>query len=253
MQLVLKEIYLILKYNSYIIKMEIPRTKKYNWFIKQINSLIDEANRTNNSSLIIYACFEMRNFFEQIEYSLVTLAIGEEKWEHNKNLFEKIKGIENVFKKSDDDSSIKKTIGKYLSFLSVLMESAKLPYQPICYSFDDAQKLKNELNSYCHLYMRTNDDFIYNSNYINSGKRTINNCFAYLNKCKIITENGVVLVGVEINTFSSSMRTIYENWQSDIINSKEDLKSAILEVNRIEYNNERYKDLGMQKDFRFGI
>lgn len=231
------------------------RNKRLGWFISHINHLLEQAEQNNNSNLVIYACFEMRNFLEQIEYSLVTLSLSQSEWELYKDDFAKTNGIDNVFNKIDkvNGKKIKESVDKYLSFNEVIMKAIEIPYFPISYKFTESQIFKNQLNKYCHLYTCNQSDFNFDSEFIKNGKTTINKCFQYLSISRVINENGITLPGIQIRTLKGSMKIVYDEWTSSQINSKEELLYKIKKINTDEHGGKNASYIGTSKDFRFGI
>lgn len=232
------------------------RYKNCGWFIPHINYLLEESEKYNNSSLVIYACFEMRNLIEQIEYGFVTIALTEGEWKKYKPDFENIGGIKKVFGKATDSNrneNLKEKLDKYLQFCNSIIRVGKLPVMPLSYSMKEAQEYKNQLNDYCHLYTKTQTDFYYNSGFITKGKQLIKEIFKYLNNCRILTESGFISIGFEVNELTGETKNIYDKWIRGDIKSVNELDEILIALNNSQFNGETARFIGKSKDFRFGI
>jgi hypothetical protein len=121
-----------------------------------------------NTNSIIYAYFETRNSLEKMEFDLVQAAMTAEERKDYFDLMSKMDGSNKAFNKLED------SFHYYFTYLKALCEANE--FHPSNYDAKIARRFKTDLNDYCHLYSKTQSDFICGSQFTLDGI-TLVKCF----------------------------------------------------------------------------
>jgi len=130
------------------------RLEEATWLYAHINTLIGSAIGHQDSTLVIYACFETRNFIEKLEFYIIMAALTEEERAKHFEGVEKMWGLNSAFGKI-----IQERAYTYIRFMNALCKAKNVPFRPLGnFDFKTSNRFKTELNKYCHLNIPDSSD-----------------------------------------------------------------------------------------------
>ena len=175
------------------------------WLYSHIHTLLNNAKHFHDSSMVIYACFETRNFLEKLEFYIIMAALTEEERYKYLPEVEKMWGLASAF-----GNFIQERAYIYITFINALHKAKSLPFRPLGrFDFKASNRFKLQLNKYCHLYTKLQPDLEFNSQFIQNGLQLPLRVFEDLVSRKVLDlEHGITIVGTSINEFKGDTLVI---------------------------------------------
>jgi hypothetical protein len=196
------------------------RLEEATWLYSHIPTLLANAIHFRDSSLVIYACFETRNFLEKIEFYIIMAALTEtDRAKYFKDL-EKKGGLSSGFGKI-----IKQRAHTYITFMNALCKAKNVPFRALGYfDFRTSTRLTTELSQYCHLYSRLQPDLEFESDFIQNGLQLPGRVFQFLREKQVLDDvHGITITGIPPTLLKGDSLIILENWRSKKIKTEEEL------------------------------
>ncbi len=139
-----------------------PHIRKQNlsWSIIQIKVLLNQSERDKSSTFLIYAALECRIIIERLELAPLVMAassLDDNTW---KNELDKFKGIQKL------NSKLKSLKFKYQSFTSAFAKAVLENCPLLPFDYKTAENLQSKLAKYIHVYSKTDNDFLFESDYV---------------------------------------------------------------------------------------
>jgi len=190
------------------------------WLLSHIQTLLNSAKIKRDTSLVIYACFETRNFIEKLEFYIIAAALTEEERVKNFKDLEKMGGLSKAF-----GGIIQEKAYTYIRFVNALCKAKNVPFRPLGnYDFKILNRFKLELNAYCHLYSRMQSDLEFDSDFIKEGMTIPGRVFQHLIDNKVLDEvNGINIVGVSVSDLKGDSLDILNKLRNKQIKTEEEL------------------------------
>lgn len=180
------------------------------WIYANIQYLIELAVKYQDSTMVIYACFETRNFLEKIEFEIILAALTDSERSQYLPDLEKMHGLKMAF-----GDIIAEKAHAYISFMNALCKAKPVPFRPPGnFDFKTSTKFKSELNSYCHLYSRTQSDLLFKSPFIQRGLTLVREIFDHLKKQHVLSDvHGITIVGTPVSKLKGDSLEILEKFK----------------------------------------
>ena len=211
-----------------------PHKRKQNlsWSIIQIKVLLNQTERDQSSTFLIYAALECRIIIERLELAPLVMAassLDDETW---KEELEKFKGIQKL------NSKLKSLRFRYQSFTAAFAAAVFENCPLIPFDYKKAEDLQSKLAKYIHVYSKTDDDFLFESDFVKNGIETIKEVLNFLeNSCS--KHEGSYIQGImNFETLSPEMRNEFNDWVS---RKDEDVEALTGRLNKIREENNKKK------------
>lgn len=121
------------------------------WQLKHCEVLLEEAEKYNNTSLVLYAALEARNLLEKTEFDLMLMSTEKSEWEA---LSQMARGKYGLTKSNNKYKALKY---RYQTF-SEAITKVILDFSLKVYDYKASEELQNGLAEYVHIYTRTPDE-----------------------------------------------------------------------------------------------
>lgn len=186
----------------------------------------------SDSSMLFYACYELRNLLEKLEYDFILASIKDADRPKAVAIANSRDGLKNLGR------MYHKSFYHYLNFLKILLEINFIkPPQIADINLKTIHNYIEKLNPYVHLFQKNHSDLMYGSNFTVGASNLINEILIYLKDSQILTEGGISIAGVTVNDFKGSTLDIYERFQKKKILAK-DLKAELIHAYKDEHGSE---------------
>lgn len=214
------------KFNPYI------RKQNVSWSIYQIKMLLNQIQRDNSSTFLNYAALECRIIIERLELAPLVMAASSLEDDSWKKELENFKGIQKL------NSRLKSLRFRYQTFTVAFAEAIFENCPLVPFDYNTAETLQNKLAEYIHVYTKSDDDFLYQSEYVQQGIQLIKETLIFLENSCALSE-GYYLQGIiDINTLSKEMKDEFNDW----VNRKdENIKALTDRLDKIRQKNGRNK------------
>jgi hypothetical protein len=190
------------------------------WLYAHIQYLVDLAVRYEDPTMVIYACFECRNFLEKLEHEIICAALSETERQQYLPDLAKMHGLTKVF-----GNIIEEKAYTYISFMNALCKAKPVPFRPLgIFDFKASNRFKTELNSYCHLYSKKQEDFAFSSEFIQKGLSLPKQVFDHLIHNKVLDpKDGITITGIAVSSLKGDAIEILNRWRNKEIKSQIEL------------------------------
>lgn len=197
------------------------RHEESTWLYKHIQYLTNRAVQYQDTSMVIYACFESRNFLEKIEFDIIMCALTDNEVKKYFKDLKKMGGLNSVF----GNKMIQEKAHTYISFINALCKAKNLPIRPLGYfDFKSLNRFKLELNNYCHLYSKVKSDFEFTSQFIQTGLKLPGIIFDHLKEKKVLDDtNGIPITGTPVSDLKGASLIILEKFRAKTFKSEQEL------------------------------
>lgn len=194
------------------------RENQITWQMAYILTLVDHASVKQDSSTLLHACFESRNLLEKIEFDLVQAAMSLSQRKQYLKEMSRMDGTKNVFNK------LEKSFHDYQTYLKALCKAYNFPKQPSDFDIKTSRRFKTELNDFCHLYSKADEDFVWGSAYLKEGEQKCREVLKYIVDCKLMLEDGSVnILGTTVTELHEKSGGLYHKWKEKIIKTEDEL------------------------------
>lgn len=214
------------KFNPFI------RKQNLSWSIIQIKVLLNQIEKDKSSTFLSYAALECRIIIERLELAPLVMAASSLKDDSWTKELEKFKGIQKL------NSKLKSLRFRYQSFTTAFAEAIFENCPLIPFDYKTAEDLQSKLAKYIHVYNKTDNDFLFESEFVKEGIEIVKQSLNFLeNSCS--NHDGSYKQGIlDFNTLSPEMRDEFNDW----VNRKdEDIKALTERLNRIREKNNKKK------------
>jgi len=214
------------KFNPYI------RRQNLSWSIIQIKVLLTQIERDKSSTLLSYAALECRIIIERLELAILVMAASSLKDDSWTKELEKYKAIQKL------NSKLKSLRFRYQSFTYAFAEAIIENCPLIPFDHKKADDLQNKLAKYIHVYTKSDNDFLFESEFVKEGIEVVKQSLNFLeNSCSY--HDGSYRQGIlDFNTLCPEMRDEFNDW----VNRKdEDINALTARLNRIRERNNTKK------------
>lgn len=196
------------------------RTHNPSWLIHHSHDLLKKALRLEDSSKILYACLELRNCLEMVEFRLILASLEEHERSEVIALAKPHHGIEKTNKK------VKTLNAKFQSFYKMVCEVYGIKGN--AFDFCKSSELKNDLSEYIHIYTRTESELAYGSAFLNAAIPLIASAIGFLEHALNKGDGVYKLQNISITTLSDDDQQILQRWKEGKIKDETDLKEILL-------------------------
>jgi hypothetical protein len=182
------------------------REQNIHWSILQIQTLLENANNQKSSSYICYAALEGRMIIERIEFEILVMAAHDSLDLEWQDLIEKQNGIQKV------NSKYKALKFRYQSFTEAFSKVVliNLPIKP--FEFKKADDFQNRLSQYIHIYTRKPEELSFDSEFIQSGIKLIEETISYLENMFTLHDGGYVFGVLNFSSLKNGFEIEFEKW-----------------------------------------
>jgi hypothetical protein len=189
-----------------------------------MEKFIQNAKEKKSTSYISYAALEGRIAIERIEFEL--LAIGSQKYLTDEWL-DLIRGYKGIDKANSRYKSLKFKVQSYTeAFASVFTE---LPLK--AFEFRKASDYESKLADYLHLYYRSNEELIFENEFMQKGILLIEEVISFLNSLFVKFQNNYIFGVVDISTLMNGAEIVFQKW---LINISNDIEIVIYELSKLK-------------------
>lgn len=194
------------------------------WLLSHIDTLLGNAVTFRDSSMVIYACFEMRNFIEKLEFYIIAAALTEEERQKEFKGLTRMAALSKAFGKV-----IQEKAHTYIRFINALCIAKPVPFSPLGrYDFKILNRFKLELNAYCHLYSRMQNELEFDSDFIQNGLALPGRVYDHLIKAEVLhPRNGINIVGISVSQLKADSLEILNKLRRNEIKNDEELIEAL--------------------------
>ena len=203
------------------------REPNNSWQLKHCEVLLEEAEKYNNTSLVIYAALEARNLLEKTEFDIMLMSTEKDEWEA---LSQMARGKHGLTKSNNKYKALKY---RYQTF-SEAIAKVLLDFELKIYDYKSSENLQTKLSEYIHIYTRTPKELEYKSEFIQNGIKTTNEAIAFIKNYYIFRDSGYVFGILNFSTLSPSMRNELEKWKASVSEDTADLFKVLKKINDIE-------------------
>lgn len=198
------------------------RENTITWQMAYILTLLDYSSAKQDASVLIHACLESRNLLEKIEFDLVQAAMSPSQRKQYLKEMSRMDGTKNVFAK------LEKSFHDYQTYLKALCKAYDFRIQPSDFNIKISRRYKTELNDYCHLYSKSDEDIVWGSSFLTEGDRKCREILKYIVTCKLMAEDGSVnIIGTTVTELHQKSGGLYHKWKEKIIKTEEELITEI--------------------------
>lgn len=190
------------------------------WLIWHAKDLLDKAKRQKDSSKVLYACFELRNCLEMVEFRMILASVEENE---RAQLMIDAKPRHGIRKVNDKVKSLKH---KYQIFYKVACETIDRAGNPL--DFSKSAELKEALSDYVHTYTRTPEELNFGSKYIKDAYEVIKDSIIFLESALNKKQNTYMLQNLSIMTLEEDDKKILNDWKNGIIEDEIELKRRLI-------------------------
>lgn len=190
------------------------------WLYAHIQYLVDLAVKYKDPTMVIYACFECRNFLEKFEHEIILAALTEEEREQYLPDLAKMHGLTKAF-----GNIIEEKAYTYISFMNALCKAKSVPFKPLGnFDFKASNRFKTQLNNYCHVYSKKQEDFAFSSAFIQKGLSLPKQVFDHLIHNKVLDpKDGITITGIAVKSLKDDAIEILTRWRNKEIKTEPDL------------------------------
>lgn len=210
------------------------REPQNSWQLKHCEVLLDEAFTHNSTSLVLYAALEGRNLLEKIEFDIMLMSTDNTEWE---SLAQMAKGKNGL---SRSNSKYKALKYRYQTFSEAIVKVI-LDFELNVYDFKTSEELQNKLAEYIHIYTRTPEELEYNSDFIQSGIKYINETISFVKSYFVVHNYGYSFGILNFSTLSGSMKNEFDKWKAGVSEDTDELYNKLKEINDREGGGEKAK------------
>jgi hypothetical protein len=194
------------------------------WILYKIADLVDKGKRLQDSSSILYACFEARNLLELISMAKLQCSVPEDERERITAAAKPLRGIQDV------DKELKALRLKTQEFMKAVLEVNNADF-PV-FKISESEAIQARLSQYVHNYAVSMADMEFGSAYLNAAFPAIDDAVAFA-KANLMYDpdrNTYNIGNVDMITLPKWAETILEEWKTGRIKDKAVLKTAIVEA-----------------------
>jgi hypothetical protein len=146
-----------------------------------------------------------------------------------RNELEKFKGIQKL------NSKLKSLRFRYQTFTAAFAKAIFENCPLVPFDNKKAENLQIKLADYIHVYTKSDEDFLYQSEYVKEGIKVINESLCYLESSCALSE-GYYLQGIlDFNTLSREMKDEFNDWVNRKDENVEQLTDRLEKI-RLEKN-----------------
>lgn len=209
------------------------RENNNSWLLKHIEVLLEEAEKYKNISFVFYAAFESRNLLEKTEFDLILMSQNEE---DKQNLIEIAKGKNGLRKTNEKYKTLKY---KFQTFNEALCRVIIDDIRVQIFDYTKSGNLQTELGEYMHVYTLSENDYNYNSQFIQNGIAIINDTLNFIKSYYTLTNSGFVYGIINFNSIKGSIKQAFDNWKNSSSFDTQKLFEELNEINQREFNGKK--------------
>lgn len=211
------------------------RENNNTWLLKHIKVLLEEANKHQNISFILYAAFEARNLLEKTEFDLILMSQNSNKV---KKLIDIAKGKNGLRRTNEKYKTLK---FKYQSFNEALCSVIIDDVQVKVFDYKKSGSLQSDLGEYLHVYTLQDKDYNYNSSFFQSGIDLIKQTIEFIKSYYTKTDDGYIFGIIQYDTIHGKIKDCFEKWRKSPSQETKSLYDELLKINKEEFNGEKLK------------
>lgn len=205
------------------------KSENQSWSLMHIDVLLKESNTHHNVSFILYACLECRNLLEKIEFDLLMMSIDENE---KLDIINKIKGKTGIL---NANKEFKTLTYRLQSFSECISKISDLPVK--AFDFKKADSIQKGLSEYLHIYTRTPEELSYESEFIQEGKRRIEETLSFINSYFVKQGNGNNFGVLNFKTLrGGKFHDEFLKWKNSVDTDTESLYKRLKKINDEFYN-----------------
>jgi hypothetical protein len=186
------------------------RNQNLSWSINQIKVLFNQAKRDNSATWIIYAALECRIIIERIEFELIVMAA------HNsldltwQDLITEYKGIQKV------NAKYKALKFRYQTFMEAFSKVLIPNHSIKAFDFKGAEDFQEKLSQYIHIYTRKTEELQYDSEFIQTGIKLIEETLSYLENMFTIQNDNYVFGVLDFSSLKNGFEIEFQQWLKSV-------------------------------------
>src|SRR3984957_2419223 len=128
------------------------RHEDLTWLISHIKHLLFLGEEYKDSTMILYACYEARNFIEKLEFLFIIASINQKEWPNAIQIAKKKNGIQELVGKYHN------SFYHYITFLGAFMKVGKIKGELGKFNFKQLRQFVSQLNNYIHISLKNQSD-----------------------------------------------------------------------------------------------
>jgi hypothetical protein len=204
------------------------REQNPDWSRLTIKSLLAYAKEHKCSSFIIYASLEARNVIERVEFEVLVIALHDSLDLEWRDLIEEYNGIQKLNNKYKVLKYRYQTFTE--AFSSVILDDFSLKF----FDFKKAEDFRSKLAGYIHLYTRMPEELLFESEFMQSGVKLIEEFISFLGNVFTIHDKQIVYGTVNFSTLKNGFDIEFKNWLNCVDEDIEALKERLREIANIK-------------------
>jgi hypothetical protein len=208
-----------------------PQIRSHNlvWIIEHAKYLHDYAITTNNSSLVLYCCLELRNAIEILELKLLLASVNEDEREGIITLSKPKNGINKA------NNELKTLKSKFQDFYESV---CKITGQTgVYFDYNKCEDMKHKLSQYIHTYTREEYEMYFDSTFIQEAFPLIYEVIRFL-EYSLLYDGETYTIQCLSKHLEPEDMALLEEWKQGKVKSKEELIDR-LKLN-IQLRNQTY-------------
>jgi len=185
-----------------------PITRKQNlsWSIIQIKLLLNQVEKQKSSTILSYAALECRIIIERLELTPLVMAASSLENDSWMNEIEQYKGIQRV------NSRLKSLRFRYQTFTAAFSDAMVENCPLVPFDFTKAEDLQSRLAKYLHVYNKSDDDFLFGSEFVQEGINIVKETLEFLeNSCAKDADSYVQGI-IDFETVSPEIKNEFNDW-----------------------------------------
>lgn len=208
------------------------RRQYYTWNITQLGVLLSNAKAMKSSSYVSYAALEARMAFERVEYELLRIAAQDEPTDEFNKRVDSFKGLS----RTNQKYGVLKY--RYQTFSEVFAsEIGQIKLK--AFDFSRVEKLENRLAGYIHIYTRNDNDFIYESSFIQQGISLLNEVISFWKEILIEVDGKHTFAIICRESLKNGAEQVFDEWLRMKDDNIEILRGKIKELIRNSNTNDK--------------
>ncbi len=209
------------------------RKKNINWSISLIKGLLNQIKIDKNSTILSYVALECRITIEYIEAIFLIMPLSSLETNTTKAEFEKFKGINKLNKKA------KTLCFRYQSFSVAFTDIFSNDIRLVPFNLRKAESLEKELANYIHIYGKNENDYLYESDFVKRGIKTVEDTLHFL-ESSFPLQNGYAIQGtIDFTSLHPKIKDELQDWlkrkDEDITQLKERLQKIKNDFHKKNY------------------
>ncbi|MEO7989263.1 MAG: hypothetical protein ABI663_06960 [Chryseolinea sp.] len=200
------------------------RVPHQGWLLKHIDVLLHEANKEQNTSFVLYSAFECRYLLEKTEFDILIMSSPESEWA---KIISMAKGKNGINKTNNQYKALRYRFQTFSEALTKVVLDNPLRV----FSYGESGEYQSKLSEYIHIYNRPDEDFMFESKFIQDGIALCNEVTSFVRDYYVKKDEEYLFGILNFHTLNAPLKQEFEKWKQDVTEDTEALYLRLVKIN----------------------